>query len=309
MSKKVTSLSVVECQYSELGWLLDLENNRRDKITSSITTSQGPRESEDYRRCGLYYKAGVPHQVFQVEHVPTGGAEPYQSLTRSISDACYQALKEGDIVFMEGFCSFSVGVAGGIQRALGPDKKVGIVWLDAHSDMATPETSTSGLVAGMPLSTILGMGLDDWRLSAGITMPYDDSCVLLSDYRSKSPGADVNIAKSRITILDTDTFCDPAQWSAAVQALADKVDAIYFHVDCDFLDAKYVPGHVMPETGGPNVEVTAQNIRVVMETGKVVVFDMGNVYYDPHTENSDLSILTAMRLAGAGLESWKECGR
>ena len=74
------------------------------------------------------------------------------------------AVRQGEIpVVLGGDHSCAVGTWSGVARALGPRGPLGLIWIDAHMDSHTPQTSPSGLAHGMPLAALLGFG--DRRLT------------------------------------------------------------------------------------------------------------------------------------------------
>ncbi|HKF38467.1 MAG TPA: arginase family protein [Ktedonobacteraceae bacterium] len=72
------------------------------------------------------------------------------------------------VLVLEGDCTHAVGPIGGLAQAKG---NPGVVWFDAHGDLNTMETTTSGFLGGMPYAVALGWDLDDWRLAAGLEQP------------------------------------------------------------------------------------------------------------------------------------------
>ena len=80
------------------------------------------------------------------------------------------ALQEDDsfALVLEGDCTHAVGAIGGLAQAR---RNTGVVWFDAHGDLNTVETSTSGFLGGLPYAVALGWDLDDWRLAAGLEPP------------------------------------------------------------------------------------------------------------------------------------------
>lgn len=298
-------LRVIEIPYGDLGWGVVPEN--REEIISDIQLWDSMyRELDDYRICGVYGKAGIPYDIDVMVYEEMEGLEVYESMTKTVSDMVKQALdEEKNVVVTGGYCKDAVGVAGGIRRAYGEDKKVGIIWLDAHSDMNRPATTSTGMLGGMPLSTIVGVDLENWRKLAGIDTPFNSSNVILSDYRVKDAGADSNIVRTDINIIESDQIGDFDGWKKRVDELAEKVDIIYLHVDIDVLDGKFAPDHVTLADQGPDIATISQIIRIVMETGKVAVFFMADVFFDTDVPGKEISTLSAMRLIGAALESWK----
>src|SRR5579862_8781468 len=82
------------------------------------------------------------------------------------SEAVRAALERGRLALvLEGDCTHAVGAAGGLARAAG---SAGVVWFDAHGDMNTMQTTTSGLWGGLPYAVILGWDLHDWHEAAGL---------------------------------------------------------------------------------------------------------------------------------------------
>ena len=76
--------------------------------------------------------------------------------------AVRQALEKDTsfVLVLEGDCTHAVGPLGGLAQAKG---NPGVVWFDAHGDLNTMETTTSGFLGGMPYAVALGLDLDDWR--------------------------------------------------------------------------------------------------------------------------------------------------
>ena len=77
----------------------------------------------------------------------------------------------------------AVGVLSGVQMAKGADARIGVIWLDAHGDFNTPETSYSGILAGMSLSIIAGLSGPNWRRAARMAAPIPTSRILLAGVR------------------------------------------------------------------------------------------------------------------------------
>src|SRR5438874_6954540 len=78
------------------------------------------------------------------------------------------AEKDSFVLVLAGDCTHAVGPIGGLAQAKG---NPGVIWFDAHGDLNTMETTTSGFLGGMPYAVALGWDLDDWRLAAGLEQP------------------------------------------------------------------------------------------------------------------------------------------
>ncbi len=299
--KKIHSLCIVEVPYGDLNWGPD-PAHQRPGIYSNVQHWKKYRELDDYHLCGIYAKAGVPYRVEEIVYAPRNGEEVYLTLTRQVSDAVCNGLENGDALLLTGgYCKDAVGVCGGIQRAVGADKKIGIIYLDAHSDMSTPAVTHTGILGGMDMA--------EWRKAAGLKTPYDDSLVLLSDFReaeTDDDGALEIIQNLKIQWLKTEEFEQASLWEKAVKKLADQVDAIYLHIDADILNHKHVPNAACVAEGGPSIDTVMRNIRTVMETGKVLVYGTYGFYFDTDIPGQDSLTLSGLRVVSAGLDSWKE---
>ena len=92
------------------------------------------------------------------------------NIAKRSSAAIREALTQQDslVLVLEGDCTHAVGAIGGLAQAKGSP---GVVWFDAHGDLNTMETTTSGFLGGLPYAVALGWDLDDWRLAAGLEQP------------------------------------------------------------------------------------------------------------------------------------------
>lgn len=122
-----------------------------------------------------------------------------------------------------GCCCAHVGAVEALAARYG---RVGVVWLDAHGDLNTPETSPSGNLWGMPLRMLI----DD-----GVAEPED---VALVGARSLDPPEEAFIASSGIRV-----------GPEGVMSALEGTEGVYVALDCDSLDAGEVASF-MPEEGG-----------------------------------------------------------
>lgn len=281
------------------------------------------REFDDYKLCGTYYKAGIPYEVVQAsydhENYPLQEGEFFDydnvvfeealgKLCGSIADEAEDGFRKGNCVLMTGGgCEHAPGILGGIQQAFGPDKKIGFIWLDAHGDINTPETSESGRPGGMPLGVIMGLGCEDWFERSKIIKPVEFKNLIISDGRNLDPPEEKIIVERGANWVKTPDFNKLQVWKQKVNELADQVDMIYLHMDLDVLDGVYLPNSLFVESGGPELDTTLDNIKAVMDTGKVVAFSLVSVTFINGKPGQDIRTLNGMRVIGAALENWKEC--
>lgn len=171
-----------------------------------------------------------------------------------VADAVAADLAAGDRpVIVSGDCTTSLGVVAGLQRS-GIDPRV--VWFDAHGDVQTPETSTSGYLGGMPLRQLVG-GADRTvadRLGLRVVAERD---VVLVDARDLDPPEALFLDGSDIRRTPVDALDPPG-------------GALYLHLDVDVIDPVDVAGLLFPAPGGPRLAEVAAAVRAVLATGRVV---------------------------------------
>ena len=86
---------------------------------------------------------------------------------------------------------------------------VALVWIDAHGDLNTPDTTPSGFLGGMPFAQLLGWCFDDWRRQAGLEPPLPEQRAVLVGGRDLDPGERANVDRSQLHESDD---APPAPW-------------------------------------------------------------------------------------------------
>ena len=128
-----------------------------------------------------------------------------------------------------------------------------MLWLDAHPDINTPETTRSGSLGGMPVAVATGRALQRMRLDAGLEPAMSDQHVVMGGVRLTDPLEQDILDNSRIEQVSVD---DLRRATPAVFAQLDRLnrisDKLYIHIDMDVLDPAEVPGHGNKVPGGPS---------------------------------------------------------
>lgn len=305
--EKCSGLVVLEYPYLYAAWHVDKQNPEMI-ISERKSFSPDRRALEDYHLCGVYSKAGLPYEIVTIDGSPYPDLEPYQAIPLHFAAECQKAVLENKkILISSGYCAFAPAIAGGLEQALGKNKKVGVIWVDAHCDnIIVEETQRDDLrFVGFPLSAIAGQTMEVWRKEyCKLERPCLGEQVLVSDGRRTGPEGLANLQRAGIPRVTEEQFENSAYWKEQVEKLAEKVDAIFLMVDADIMTSACVPAYFRQEPGGHDVTKVMENVRIVMETGKVAAFACFCVDFDKYAEGGDITYLNGMRVIGAGLEAW-----
>lgn len=304
--KEPNGLSVIECRYRESFWHVDVKDGGFEVI-DPIEEYQQRRDVDLFRLCGVYSKLGVPAEVSEIEYENYSNYKPYEGVLMNYSDLVYEGIRKGNAILVStGYCMYAPAIAGGIQRAIGTDKKIGVVWIDAHADNRIVEESKSTRFVGIPVSSMVGQTFSEWRRNAcGLEVPLDGKNILASDIRICDEPCLRNMLDAEIVHLTAADFENEIIWKKAVNSLAERVDAIYMSVDMDILRNDFTPAYIKNVPGGHTVDTVMRNVRAVMETDKVIAFSVFCADFDRYEQQGEWTYLNAMKIIAAGLESWK----
>lgn len=179
-----------------------------------------------------------------------------------IANFVSQVTKQGQCpVSIAGDCCPAIGVIAGLQEAeINPT----LLWLDAHGDFNTFDTSPSGFLGGMPLAMIVGRG-DQTMLEAVNMMPFSESRIILCDGRDLDPGEKIALAASKIVhITDIHKLLDHPLLN----------NPIYLHLDTDVIDPTDAPGMSYLTPGGPSLADMKTVFRKLGETHNIIAVSM-----------------------------------
>lgn len=233
--------------------------------------------------------------------VPVKDSIAGEDVGQAIHEACEavyvagrEAVREGYIpIFLGGDHSIAIGTIGGVTH----DSPCGVIWIDAHGDYNTSESSTSGNIHGMPLAALTGAGnptlVDVGRAGASIK-PED---VVLIGLRDLDPVERDMLKKSGIAIFtmrDIDEF--------GVSEIAHKALAVLMHhqrihvsLDMDSLDPMVAPGVGTPVPGGFTYREAHLLMETISDSGRIASLDI--VEINPFIDNANQTAKIAVDLA------------
>ncbi|MGE5830859.1 MAG: arginase family protein [Micromonosporaceae bacterium] len=200
------------------------------------------------------------------------GDDPWARLAQlqePLAAAVHEVVRGGDRpLVLSGDCVAALGAVAGLQRA-GLDPA--IVWIDAHGDLQTPETTTSGYLGGMPLRLLVGYRPELIGQTLGLR-PIADERVTLVGARDLDPPEASYLRQAAIRRCDVDELA------------ADELPAgdIYLHLDADVVDASELPALLFPAKDGPGLDPVAQAVGRVLDTGRVVGLTVACTWHGGH---------------------------
>ncbi|HYM67963.1 MAG TPA: arginase family protein [bacterium] len=199
----------------------------------------------------------------------------------ALCGAVAERIAEGGVrIAYVGDCVLTLGVLAGLERrGVAPT----VIWLDAHGDFHTWDTTRSGHLVGMPLAMAVGRGEQTVVRAAGLT-PVPEERVVLVDARDLDPGEDEAVAASRMRHVTVD------------QLRGEPVPdgPLYVHLDIDVVNPAEIPAVNYPAPGGPSVEQVREALMPVAATGRVAVLSV--TLWEPRLPGATQSAAAVVRL-------------
>lgn len=177
-----------------------------------------------------------------------------QTVTR-LADRVAEACGAGHFpLVLGGDHAQAVGTVSGLARHYhGQNKKIGLVWVDAHTDMNTPETTPSGNVHGMPLACLLGRGPQNLLKLSGRTPALEAHNVVIVGAREVDPGEVALIEATGVrvyTMTELDRRGTSICLEEAFERAMDGTCGVHLSFDLDVVDPQHAPGVGTPVPGG-----------------------------------------------------------
>jgi arginase len=217
---------------------------------------------------------------------PRGGVRNEAELvdySRALAERVELALAEQDFALvLGGDCSIVLGSLLGARRHA---PRLGLVYIDAHADFASPSESITGSAASMCLAMAVGRGASPLARMAGAWPLVDGADVALLGRRDDDEPYYGQQMLANLGLLDLPDAVLSERGAAAVAAAAlDRVarpdlDGFWIHVDADVLDPQVMPAVDSPARGGPDVGVLAAMLRPLTEHPKALGMQL--TIYDP----------------------------
>ena len=258
------------------------------------------------------------HQVEDIGNIPVKQPEeqPYgekrAKYLQEIAETCRElaaiterTVAEGIVpLVLGGDHSIAVGSVAGVAAHFHKQgKRIGCLWLDAHGDMNTPESSPSGNVHGMPLASIIGYGAPELVELAGvkpIVAPRNVALVGIRDLDARERRIVKESGVHIFTMRDIDERGMREVMAEALRFVTDETDGVAVSLDLDFVDPEDAPGVGTPVRGGVTYREAHLAMEMIADSEAVVSMEVVeiNPVIDEHNKTATLGV--ELVLSGLG---------
>lgn len=215
-------------------------------------------------------------------------------INTNLAHSVYAALQTGSFPLTVGG-DHSVGL-GSISGVSKHSDNFAVIWMDAHGDINTHQTSESGNIHGMPLAKAMGFGYEELTNVYFNGRKVAPENVFIVGARDLDNGELELIQSKKLNVFTADDIHDQG-----IEAIFDKINTqvkdrgiehIHLSFDLDFIDAQYVPGTGTPVGNGIGIEDTRNMLRSIATTGKLKSMDFVelNVLLDRNDMTANLAI-------------------
>jgi arginase len=234
------------------------------------------------------------------------------SLNEKIANEIKKTLKADEIpIVIAGDHSSALGTISGIRMAY-PNKRLGVIWIDAHADLHSPYTTPSGNMHGMPLSVVLGEDNKDRQQNkpddetieyweklknlGGICPKITYNDLVYIALRDFEPAEDYLLKKNKVRIFNLQEIRKKAVERVAIESLnyLDHCDIIYVSLDVDSMDSRISSGTGTPVPNGITEKEAGNLVYYIMRSKKIVCFEM--VEINPTLDKENLMAENAFEI-------------
>src|ERR1700728_3243968 len=223
-----------------------------------------------------------------------------------VAEAVQKALEEGRTpLVLGGDHSLAAGSVSGVAefyRRQG--QKIGVIWMDAHTDINTPETSPSGNVHGMPLAALLGLGPELLGNIYGYSPKVAAENTVLIGVRDVDAAERENIKRAGVaevyTMRDIDERGMRTVMEEALRAAGRGTAGYHLSLDMDWIDPEDAPGVGTPVRGGATYREAHLAMEILADHGRLLSFEIVEVnpVIDEHNRTADLAVELACSAFG-----------
>jgi arginase len=258
------------------------------------------------------------HQVEDIGNIPVKQAEEQHygdkrakylteiaETCRGLAEITERTLSEGLLpLVLGGDHSIASGTIAGVAAYFRKqEKRIGLIWLDAHGDMNTPETSPSGNIHGMPMAAIMGYGPPELTEIAGFKPKIEPRSVAMVGIRDLDSKERRMIKEAGIhvfTMRDIDERGMREVMTEALRFATDDTAGVAVSLDMDFVDPSEAPGVGTPVRGGVTYREAHLALEMIADSRSMVSFELVEINPVIDLHNTTATLGVELVLSGLG---------
>jgi arginase len=243
--------------------------------------------------------------VPQPESQPLGNPklkylEPIVLVCEELAGTVTSILQEGDFpLVLGGDHSIALGSVSGVAKV---HKNIGVIWIDAHADFNTDETTPSGNIHGMILASLAGLGNSSLTNVGGWSPKVHTESIVIVGARDLDTGEKELLRTHSIhifTMSDIDQLGISEVMRQALTIAVQNNDGIHLSLDMDGLDPREAPGVGTPVRGGLSYREAHLAMELIADSGKLLSMDVVEV--NPILDRENATALLAVELVLSAL--------
>jgi len=228
-------------------------------------------------------------------------------MSRRASGAVSTSVQAGHFpLVIGGDHSLSIGSVRGAAR----NRKLGVIWIDAHADFNTDQTTPSGNIHGMSLALLCGLGdkslVQLWDEPLPVIDPRN---IAIIGARDLDPGEKDNLREAGALVMgmeQVDRYGMVKMVEQAIEHVSKNMDGIYLSLDLDALDPQHAPGVGTPVPAGLTERETHLACEMIAETGKLIGMDVVEVNPILDIQNKTAMLAVDFALSALGRRIWND---
>jgi len=242
--------------------------------------------------------SGDPHKKYVAD---------IASVCRNLYESARGVLDEGGLpLVLGGDHSLGAGsVAATAAWAQAQSRKIGLIWVDAHGDMNTPSSSTSGNVHGMPLAALLGAEPAELATIGGFRPKVDPERTVLIGLRNLDDRERERVREAGIhvfTMKDIDRSGIAEVMERAIELASRDTLGVHVSFDLDACDPSVAPGVGTPVKGGLDYREAHMVMEMLADSGTLAALDLVEVNPTLDVRNSTAELGTELALSALGMK-------
>jgi arginase len=309
MMTNISTSSIVGKKIRVIGVPLDLGQSRRGVDMGPSAVRVAGLEARLEGLGHVVEDAGnVAVAIAEQKKVGDQSAKYLKEITETCAKAAELVIKTLDShmvpLVLGGDHSVAAGTVAGVAEFYRrQNQKIGLIWIDAHTDINTPESSPSGNVHGMPLAATMGMGPAELANIFNFSPKVrPENCVLVG-VRDIDAVEKENVRRAGIgvfTMRDIDERGMRTVMEEALRLAGRGTAGYHVSLDMDWIDPEDAPGVGTPVRGGATYREAHLAMEIIADHGRMLSFEIVEVnpVIDEHNRTADLAVELALSAFG-----------